>query len=97
MRFRGGEFSTGTKGNFQSELTQCHIQVSLAPKQPGSPQIPQVRKRLHNRRLGFPSGCTGATWSSLKDQLVMSRSSISLWTLGLTRVLSTRKSRAIFD
>ena len=21
MRFRGGEFSTGTKGNFQSELT----------------------------------------------------------------------------
>jgi hypothetical protein len=28
MRFRGGEFSTGTKGNFQSELTvftQCNI------------------------------------------------------------------------
>ena len=24
MRFRGGEFSTGTKGNFQSELTLRH-------------------------------------------------------------------------
>ena len=24
MRFRGGEFSTGTTGNFQSELTQPH-------------------------------------------------------------------------
>jgi len=24
MRFRGGEFSTGTKGNFQSELTIVH-------------------------------------------------------------------------
>jgi hypothetical protein len=23
MKFRGGEFSTGTKGNFQSELTNA--------------------------------------------------------------------------
>jgi hypothetical protein len=30
MRFRGGEFSTGTKGNFQPELT---------PRREGSKQI----------------------------------------------------------
>ena len=25
MKFRGGEFSTGTKGNFQSELTKAAV------------------------------------------------------------------------
>jgi len=29
MRFRGGEFSTGTKGNFQSELTCSSLTVCL--------------------------------------------------------------------
>ena len=28
MKFRGGEFSTGTKGNFQSELTY-HLNIAL--------------------------------------------------------------------
>jgi hypothetical protein len=30
MRFRGGEFSTGTKGNFQPELTLSAIPYGLA-------------------------------------------------------------------
>jgi len=30
MRFRGGEFSTGTTGNFQPELTVFFIGLSLA-------------------------------------------------------------------
>ena len=28
MKFRGGEFSTGTTGNFQSELTVVPIQLT---------------------------------------------------------------------
>ena len=34
MKFRGGEFSTGTTGNFQPELTQ----ISPAPRLLGIPR-----------------------------------------------------------
>ena len=34
MKFRGGEFSTGTKGNFQSELTQCLLSVIRVHRPP---------------------------------------------------------------
>ena len=27
MKFRGGEFSTGTTGNFQPELTRTHFHI----------------------------------------------------------------------
>jgi hypothetical protein len=30
MKFRGGEFSTGTKGNFQSELTRVRLPFIVA-------------------------------------------------------------------
>ncbi len=32
MKFRGGEFSTGTKANFQSELTNCPFAPKLCQK-----------------------------------------------------------------
>jgi hypothetical protein len=32
MKFRGGEFSTGTTGNFQSELTLVFKSVRYQPK-----------------------------------------------------------------
>jgi len=35
MKFRGGEFSTGTKGNFQSELTYSIFRISFADTTPG--------------------------------------------------------------
>ena len=44
MRFKGGEFSTGTTGNFQSELTNA-----LAECYPANPK---VDKWLTNRLFG---------------------------------------------
>jgi len=52
MRIRGGEFSTGTMGNFQPELT---IQARLNKKLQGVPYF-----LSHNRGSGQT---LGATWA----------------------------------
>jgi hypothetical protein len=36
MKFRGGEFSTGTTGNFQPELTNCAQLLAELPSEGGS-------------------------------------------------------------
>jgi len=35
MKFRGGEFSTGTTGNFQPELTNCAQLLAELPSEAG--------------------------------------------------------------
>lgn len=67
MSFRGGEFSTGTTGNFQPELTLTMLLSRLhSPTNFIPPSIPQIRmgRCLTNRCLW--EGCWGLFWSSVQ-------------------------------
>ena len=64
MKFRGGEFSTGTTGNFQPELTCLMLQRNVAfhnashcrcsARRPSSPSPNTVAIKLVKSILVFP-------------------------------------------
>src|SRR5207245_5547157 len=61
LRFRGGEFSTGTMGNFQPVLTVGCVMPNLS--QSSTPTHPGIHPRLHRtekrpRRAGRPRTVT---------------------------------------
>ena len=48
MKFRGGEFSTGTMRNFQPELTTNSFQCRMGDKH--GPVAQRLEQRTHKRR-----------------------------------------------
>ncbi len=60
MRFRGGEFSTGTMGNFQPELTQWLSERAKGPFDPERVDLVLINKMLkwtvQDLRRHAPSG-----------------------------------------